>query len=43
MVVVFVQLVGSPGVFKAMSTTRRLTSSVRASDAPAGSWVTPMR
>ena len=33
----------TPGTFSAMSTTRLLTASVRASEAPAGSCVTTMR
>ncbi len=32
-----------PGVFKAMSLMRRITASVRSSDAPAGSWAMPIR
>ena len=33
----------TPGVPSAMSIARRYTSSVRASDAPGGSWITTMR
>ena len=33
----------TPGTFSAISTARRLTSSVRASEAPGGSCVTMMR
>ena len=32
-----------PGVCSAMSLMRRITASVRSSDAPAGSWAMPIR
>ena len=32
-----------PGIFSAMSLMRRITASVRSSEAPAGSWAMPIR